>query len=99
MGSELVKEIIMFILITVWDASAKETVGISYGNMYQLGHYDQCVNVQKPIRAKYCLVNVKIRLNQSARSDQFSLQYDPNDQFYRIIEVVHIFDPILTKYK
>ncbi|EAT43757.1 AAEL004811-PA, partial [Aedes aegypti] len=50
----------------VLDASAKSTSGIEYGQMYHLGHYDQCMDInrdrdsglRKGIISQYCLADV-----------------------------------------
>ena len=37
------------------DATAKISSGILSGNINQLGHFDQCLDVVDPIKGKYCL--------------------------------------------
>ncbi|XP_055637440.1 nose resistant to fluoxetine protein 6-like isoform X2 [Toxorhynchites rutilus septentrionalis] len=47
---------------TLFDASAKATSGIEYGNVFQLGHFDQCmgVNQDRAVVAQYCLADVRV---------------------------------------
>lgn len=54
--------------IAMYDASAKGSSGIENGLVYQFGHYDQCIDLNKheeaelddvPVRSKYCLAEVK----------------------------------------
>lgn len=42
-------------------------VGVLEGNTYQMGIYDECVNVQYPVRGQYCLSEIK--LNAPAGKD------------------------------
>lgn len=53
----------------MYDASVKGTSGIENGLVYQFGHYDECIDLNKhaevdqdhvPIRAKYCLADVTV---------------------------------------
>lgn len=46
--------------ISVFDATSKLQAGIISGNLYELGHYDQCVNIEnagagQSVNGKYCL--------------------------------------------
>jgi hypothetical protein len=52
---------------SVYDASVKSPVGIEFGTEYQLGNFDQCMNISTNfdldgvnIEPKYCLLDVKI---------------------------------------
>lgn len=42
-------------LVLVHDATAKISSGILSGNINQLGHFDQCLNIDDPIKGKYCV--------------------------------------------
>lgn len=49
------------------DSSAKSTAGIEYGQLYQLGHFDQCMSINRDrsssqvgILSQYCLANVRL---------------------------------------
>lgn len=51
----------------MFDSSVKSLVGIEYGNDYQFGNFDQCMNIsttldvdQVNIQPKYCLLDVKV---------------------------------------
>ncbi|XP_055914390.1 nose resistant to fluoxetine protein 6-like [Eupeodes corollae] len=56
--------------VSMYDASAKGLSGVENGLVYQFGHYDQCIELNKhvevelgyniPIRSKYCLADVKM---------------------------------------
>ncbi|XP_050524824.1 nose resistant to fluoxetine protein 6-like isoform X2 [Daktulosphaira vitifoliae] len=60
----------------MWDASAKQAVGLLTGNIYQLGDFDECLQVTKPIQAQYCLIDIKINVPR-----EYSLT-DPNTRDY-----------------
>lgn len=37
----------------------KTPAGILYGSMYQLGNFDECLKIQAPVKAQYCLAQVR----------------------------------------
>lgn len=41
------------------DATAKISSGILSGNINQLGHFDQCLDVVGPNKGKYCLAHLQ----------------------------------------
>lgn len=46
------------------DATAKPQAGLLYGNIMQVGHYDECMNVyaianETHVKGKYCTVPYK----------------------------------------
>lgn len=62
----------------MWDASAKQGVGLLSGNRYQLGDFDECLQVAKPIKAQYCLVDIKLDVPaQYSYTDPYAREYDP----------------------
>lgn len=62
----------------MWDASAKQAVGLLSGNRYQLGDFDECLQVAKPIKAQYCLVDIKLDVpSQYSYVDPLAREYDP----------------------
>ncbi|XP_058444521.1 nose resistant to fluoxetine protein 6-like [Malaya genurostris] len=50
--------------MAMFDSSVKSTVGIEHGNVFQLGHFDQCMGInglqQASIIAQFCLATVRI---------------------------------------
>lgn len=48
----------------MFDASVKSPVGMDYGNEYQFGNFDQCLESReqhgKEIQPKYCLLKVNL---------------------------------------
>ncbi|VVC34920.1 Nose resistant-to-fluoxetine protein, N-terminal,Acyltransferase 3 [Cinara cedri] len=62
----------------MWDASAKQAVGLLSGNRYQLGDFDECLQVSKPFNAQYCLVDIKLNVpSEFSHTDPFARVYDP----------------------
>ncbi|XP_026822096.1 nose resistant to fluoxetine protein 6-like [Rhopalosiphum maidis] len=62
----------------MWDASAKQAVGLLSGNRFQLGDFDECLQVAKPIKAQYCLVDVKLDVPpEYSYADPLAREYDP----------------------
>lgn len=41
------------------DASTVTVGGLLTGDMYDLGHYDQCLAVKEPIRAQHCIATLQ----------------------------------------
>ncbi|KAI5709937.1 hypothetical protein M8J75_004317 [Diaphorina citri] len=78
----------------VWDASAKSPVGLTSGSRFQLGDFDECLSIQTPIEAQYCLVDVKIHVPPGHNTtDPFAIHYDPNksvwDKMYYVVPGIH----------
>lgn len=53
--------------VALLDSSAKSTAGIEYGQLFQLGHFDQCMSInrdrasiQTGILSQYCLLDVRL---------------------------------------
>lgn len=51
----------------MYDASVKVPTGIEYGNIWQLGNFDECMDIQTDIQVdgvdiepQYCLVDVEV---------------------------------------
>lgn len=62
----------------MWDASAKQAVGLLSGNRYQLGDFDECLQVTTPINAQYCLVDIKLDVpSEYSYTDPLAREYDP----------------------
>lgn len=72
----------------MWDASAKVPLGLTEGSQYQLGNYDECLKVNQPFRAQYCLttINIVIKRNSTV-SDKFSLENNPFFPLYDYLAV------------
>lgn len=70
--------LLLLFCVLVWDASAKQGVGLLSGNRYQLGDFDECLQVAKPIKAQYCLVDIKLNVpSQYSFADPYTREYDP----------------------
>lgn len=64
--------------VLVWDASAKQAVGLLSGNRFQLGDFDECLQVTKPIKSQYCLVDIKLDVPaEYSYTDPIAREYDP----------------------
>jgi len=68
----------------VYDSSVKIPSGLEYGVDFQLGNFDQCMNISTTmendgvnIQPKYCLVDVKMNgfnvRNSAVRNNQVSV--------------------------
>lgn len=70
--------------LQMFDAFPKFPVGLMYGNLYQLGNFDECTSVSyltkenSNIQGQYCLADIayKLKANNSGFSDPFE-----NDDF------------------
>ncbi|XP_050524828.1 nose resistant to fluoxetine protein 6-like isoform X1 [Daktulosphaira vitifoliae] len=62
----------------MWDASAKQAIGLLSGNRYQLGDFDECLQVVRPIKAQYCLIDIKINVpREYSLTDPYTRDYNP----------------------
>lgn len=56
----------------MFDALPKFPVGLMYGNMYQLGNFEECIHMKHvtddgiQIKGQYCLADVAFKLRQNA---------------------------------
>ncbi|XP_015369007.1 PREDICTED: uncharacterized protein LOC107165338 [Diuraphis noxia] len=84
----------------MWDASAKQAVGLLSGNRFQLGDFDECLQVAKPIKAQYCLVDVKLDVpSQYSYADPLAREYDPLLPAWHKIYVRKLFfSPLVVNY-
>ncbi|KAF9823889.1 hypothetical protein SFRURICE_013426 [Spodoptera frugiperda] len=54
-----------------WDAQASEPQGLLFGNRYQLGNFDQCMNApwsktHPELKTKYCLAEIRLERTDKA---------------------------------
>ncbi|CAG9830114.1 unnamed protein product, partial [Diabrotica balteata] len=62
----------------MWDATAKSAAGVLRGNVYQMGHFDQCLTAKAPFPTQYCLAIITASIPKPKdRRDPLSLQFDP----------------------
>jgi hypothetical protein len=69
----------------VFDSATKIPVGVLAGNQYQLGHYDECVEISVntgerfggTLRGQYCLAEIHFNYSFSPQTDPYILNYDP----------------------
>jgi len=80
----------------VLDASAKVPIGLIAANTYQLGHYDECVQIStETVQGKYCLADILFSPTHEKYPDyyngyvenQFSLHYDPHKPVWEKFKV------------
>lgn len=45
---------------SVYESWSRYPVGVLVGATHQMGVYDECIDVRKPIQGKYCIPSVKI---------------------------------------
>lgn len=72
----------------VWDATAKYPTGLTEGNVYQFGNFDECLSIDRPFTAQYCLARIEYTIVQNTPiKDPFSLEYDPYESVYKKLYV------------
>jgi hypothetical protein len=79
----------------VFDSSAKFPVGLLAGNQYQMGHYDECVEILVDtgerfggqLKGQYCLAEIWFESSFSPRTDPYTLNYDPQASAWEKIKV------------
>ncbi|XP_050305781.1 nose resistant to fluoxetine protein 6-like [Anthonomus grandis grandis] len=65
----------------MWDATAKASTGVLRGNIFQMGHFEQCLTSKAPFETQYCLATVRIHVPALDKPDRDSLalEIDPGD--------------------
>jgi hypothetical protein len=79
----------------VFDSSAKFPVGLLAGNQYQMGHYDECIEILVDagesfggqLKGQYCLAEIWFESSFSPRTDPYTLNYDPKVSAWEKIKV------------
>ncbi|PSN38654.1 hypothetical protein C0J52_21244, partial [Blattella germanica] len=62
----------------VLDSSTVNSGGILYGNIHQLGNFDECLEVSGPVKAQFCLVQVSMDvLPVNSQYNPFVQKFDP----------------------
>ena len=87
----------------MYDATGKQPSGILDGNIYSLGHFDQCLNVKSPdnkIQGQYCLAMFQMEMHDSPLRQyyeeltlgrrEFEMVYQRKVIKYSLI-IIHIF--------
>jgi hypothetical protein len=83
------------LFFTVFDSSAKFPEGLLAGNQYQMGHYDECVEILVDtgerfggqLKGQYCLAEIWFESSFSPRADPYTLNYDPQASAWEKIKV------------
>ena len=72
----------------MWDASVKTDAGILYGNVLQLGQFDECMLVKEPLKAQFCGVTIRAFINSSYDyGDPYDLDPDPYSTVWKKFKV------------
>jgi hypothetical protein len=79
----------------VFDSAAKFPVGVLAGNQYQMGHYDECVEISVDagerfggtLKGQYCLAEIQFNSSFSSQTDPYTLNYDPRTSAWEKIKV------------
>lgn len=77
---------------TEWDAQASEPQGLLFGNRYQLGNFDQCMNSpwakkQPELKTKYCLAEIVLERTDKNVRRKVEKPYYPYQSALDFIEV------------
>lgn len=83
--------------VQMFDSAAKIPVGVLAGNQYQLGHYDECVEISVDVgerfggklTGQYCLAEIQFNSSFSSRTDPYTLNYDPRTSAWEKITYRH----------
>jgi hypothetical protein len=75
----------------VLDSSATHLGGVLYGNVYQLGNFNECLEVNGPLQSQYCLAKVTVNVPHTGTDiDPYIQKYDPESSVWDKIKVVTI---------
>jgi hypothetical protein len=72
----------------VLDSSAQQPGGVLFGNVYQLGNFDECLDVTGPVQSQYCLTEVRASVYTDTHIDPFIQKYDPKSSVWDRIKVI-----------
>lgn len=60
----------------MWDATAKASAGVLRGNVFQMGHFEQCITAQAPYETRYCLATITMQVPELQKIDRDHLAID-----------------------
>lgn len=68
------------LFISVLDSTARSSVGVLRGSVFNMGNFDQCLTARAPFETKYCLATVvaDIPSPKDSRKDPMSLFFEPD---------------------
>ena len=69
------------------DSSAQQPGGVLFGSVYQLGNFDECLDVTGPVQSQYCLTKVTASVYTDTHVDPHIQQYDPESSVWDEIKV------------
>jgi len=72
----------------VLDSSALQPAGVLFGNVYQLGNFDECLDVTGPVKSQYCLTKVTASVYTDTHVDPYVQKYDPESSVWDKIKVI-----------
>jgi hypothetical protein len=73
----------------VLDSSARQPGGVLFGNIYQLGNFNECLEVNGPVQSQYCLTKVTVKVPHNGTSiDPYIQKYDPESSVWDKIKVI-----------
>lgn len=93
----------------MWDATAKASTGVLRGNVFQMGHFEQCITAQAPYETQYCLVTITMHVPelQKIERDHLAIDFDGWDsvldrlyvsKYYPVFFILILQDNITLKY-
>ncbi|XP_074042229.1 nose resistant to fluoxetine protein 6 isoform X3 [Leptinotarsa decemlineata] len=72
----------------MWDSTAKSSTGVLRGNVFQMGHFEQCLSARAPFSPKYCLATITAGIPKPKKKrDHLSLYFDPNESVFQRLHV------------
>ncbi|XP_060529412.1 nose resistant to fluoxetine protein 6-like [Cylas formicarius] len=65
----------------MWDATVKASTGVLRGNMFQMGHFEQCLTSNPPFEPQYCFATITIHIPklENPDRDMLAIDFDPDD--------------------
>lgn len=70
------------------DSSAQQPGGVLFGNIYQLGNFDDCLDVTGPVQTQSCLTKVTASVYTDTHVDPYIQKYDPKLSVWDKIKVI-----------
>ncbi|XP_063367562.1 nose resistant to fluoxetine protein 6-like [Cydia amplana] len=91
---QLIRNLRNFTLWAVWDwdSIASEPQGLLFGNRYQLGNFDECLNPpwvpsRPELKTQYCLADIVLERTDYAVKKRFIMGVDPDQSVLDYLEV------------
>jgi len=76
-------------VVSVYDSWSRYPIGLLAGNTHQMGVYNECVDVHRPVQGKYCVAAVRLDADASFKLNNKDDQESFDHAWNEILGVIY----------